>query len=145
MNEVDMALDAVTSAHALLDAFSPKAAGKAPGRKCMRQTLKKSRRLVMNAKRSIVAAQAALQCASRRTESELELLRQEVHNERMDIVANATRVFLRLQVSGIGDLEMATEDAVSHANRSAKFYDELLQNPEGARIGALLRQTTAIK
>jgi molecular chaperone GrpE (heat shock protein) len=67
-----------------------------------------------------------------RARAELELLKQQMNNERLDILANTARVFLRLRANGCDKLEKRMEDAVASANQTAEYLNELVKMPVGA-------------
>jgi hypothetical protein len=66
-----------------------------------------------------------------RANAELDMLKRAMHNERLDILANTTRVYLRLRANGCDKLEKRLDDAVLSSNRTAAFMNALVEMPVG--------------
>ena len=122
----------------LLEPRSVGAAGPRQRVSTLTAAIKKAKRHAALANAAVLRAGREFKRAGPRASAERELLRHELHNERLDIAANATRVFLRLQASAINGLDKRLEESVRWCNGTVGFLNDLVQEPSGVGVDEIL-------
>jgi malonyl CoA-acyl carrier protein transacylase len=138
-SSIDVALKETSDAfRALKDVLheprSDEAAGPQQRVSALTAAIKKAKRHAALANAAVLRAGREFKRAGARASAERELLRHELHNERLDIAANATRVFVRLQASAINGLDKRLEESVRWCNGTVGLLNDLVEKPSGVGV-----------